>query len=104
VVATNTSQNELTVLRRLVGEREGPKGEATGEETDSGSELSSLVSEDSDRGCDREEEEEEEKEEKKESGDNGRPNFRRVVADEEAPKSDREWFNRGKKGGDVAAT
>jgi hypothetical protein len=96
VVAVNDDQNELSLLRDLVGEKETPTGGAKGEERDPSSELSSPP--DSSKDSDSEEEEEEEEEGKKEEKrDNGRPNFRRAEADVEALKSDREWFNRGRK-------
>jgi hypothetical protein len=63
VVAVNDDQDELSLLRDLVGEKETPTGGAKGEERDPSSELSSPP--DSSKDSDSEEEEEEEEEEKK---------------------------------------
>jgi hypothetical protein len=100
VVPARVDLDEGPYLRALVGEGEtlvgGNEKEEKAGEWDSGSELSEPPESDKGSGSG-----EKEGKEKKDN-DNGRPNFRRAAVDAEAPKNDREWFNRGKKGGDSA--
>jgi hypothetical protein len=106
VVPARVDPDEGPYLRALVGEGEtlmsGNEKEKKAEGWDSGSELSEPPESDKSSGSGEKEGNGEKEEKEEKDGDNGRPNFRHTAVDAEALKSDREWFNRGKKGGNSA--
>jgi hypothetical protein len=90
VVAANDGQNELPLLRDLVGEKETPMGEAEG-----GSELSEPNSDWEDK-----REKKGKGKKKKERKDKvlniGRPDFKRAAPGTEKRESTQEFFRHGK--------